>query len=147
MKKKHFLSSAAAILAAAAVIGIGALSVSAAQNVSSDINTDAAVQTLAFDENNDASLDIKPIANDNKTDKSGKKKDKSVSWVKIILISFGISAVVTGITVYFIYNGYKHNGKTEPYEYTKKAPLDLTDSQDELVDVRVTSVHIERNNN
>ena len=71
-------------------------------------------------------------------------KKKSPDWLKIILISLGISLVVTGITVFFIYNGYKNNGKTEPYEYTKKAPLELTDKADELVDVRVTTRTIHR---
>lgn len=66
------------------------------------------------------------------------------NWLKIILVALGISAVVTGITVYIIYRGYKYNGMTEPYEYKNKAGLELTVKDDQLIDVHVTSVHINR---
>ncbi len=79
------------------------------------------------------------------TDTSSGSK-KSVNWLKIILISVGISLVITIIVVLVIYNGYKSNGQTEPYEFKNKAPLDLKETEDILVDVSVTSVHINRDN-
>ncbi len=75
------------------------------------------------------------------------KEKKSKNWVEIILVALGISVVVTGITVYVIYRGYKYNGMTEPYEFKNKAPLDLREKEDQLIDVHVTSVHINRDNN
>ena len=81
------------------------------------------------------------------TASSSSSEGKSVNWVKIILISLAISAVVTGIAIYMIYRGYKYNGMTEPYEFKHKAPLHLQEREDALIDVHVTSVHIEHNNN
>ena len=69
------------------------------------------------------------------------------NWVKIILIAVGIGLVVSVITVIIIASGYKNNGKTEPYEFKNKAPLELKDSEDVLVGVNVTSVHINRGDN
>ena len=45
-----------------------------------------------------------------------------------------------------IYRGYKYNGQTEPYEFKDKAPLELREKEDVLIDVRVTTEHIERDN-
>ena len=58
-----------------------------------------------------------------------------------------ISIIGTGLIVYFIYRGYKYNGMTEPYEFKNKAPLELKDREDALIDVHVTTRRIERNNN
>ena len=80
---------------------------------------------------------------DSKAESSSKEK-KQKNWLKIILIAVGIGLVVSVITVLVIRSGYKNNGKTEPYEFKNKAPLDLTDSRDELVDVKVTSERIHR---
>lgn len=66
---------------------------------------------------------------------------------KIIAYSLGISIVVTGFTVVKIYRSYKYNGQTEPYQYTKNAPLSLTRTNDELIDREVNRRKIERNNN
>lgn len=71
--------------------------------------------------------------------KNGKK-----DWLKIILVALGVSLAITGITVFIIYRGYKYNGMTEPYEYKNKAGLELAVRDDQLVDVHVTSVHINR---
>ncbi len=145
MKKKYFLICAAA-LAVAASVSFGAMTVNAQDEIVPE--TAAAVQA------DTAGADAVYIdyAHDNyeydyytTTATTGSTKKKSVNWLQVILISVGISAIVTGITVAIIYKGYKHNGMTEPYEYTKKAPLELTDKEDELVDVRVTSRKIERN--
>ena len=67
--------------------------------------------------------------------------------MKTVLISMGISAAITLIVVFAIYYGYKSNGKTEPYPYNKKAPLDLSVSEDIHVDTDVTRRKIEKNNN
>ena len=74
-------------------------------------------------------------------------KSSSKDPFKIIVYSFGISIVVTGITVVGIYRSYKYNGQTEPYQYTKNAPLSLTRTDDELIDRQVNKRKIERNNN
>lgn len=145
MKKKHFLSSSAAVLAAAAAISICTMGVFAVENTAPETNITPAIQTEAYSEYNDTDFYIQAV--NKKSGESSNQKEKSVNRANIILISFGISALVTGITIYVIYSGYKHNGRTEPYEYTKKAPLELTEEQDDLVDVRVTSVRIERNDN
>lgn len=72
--------------------------------------------------------------------------NENVNWGKIIAISAGVSIVVTGIVVFMIFNSYKNNGKTEPYPYNQKAPLQLTESNDILVDTRITKIKIEKDN-
>ncbi len=67
-----------------------------------------------------------------------------VNWVKVGGISLLISIVVTGAVVVMIYHGYKHNGKTEPYPYDSKAPLELTDTEDILVDTDIQRERIQR---
>ncbi|MGN0470003.1 MAG: hypothetical protein ACI4GV_03710 [Acutalibacteraceae bacterium] len=74
------------------------------------------------------------------------EKDKP-NMGKVIGIAAGISIVVTGIVVFCIYNSYKTNGMTEPYQYNNKAPLNLTESRDVLVDTRITKRKIEKNDN
>jgi len=81
------------------------------------------------------------------TKNNSPKKQKSVSWGKIIAVSIIVSAIATLITVFMIFNGYKHNGKSEPYPYDKKAPLELTDSEDILVDTDIRRERRERNDN
>lgn len=66
-----------------------------------------------------------------------KSKNKSRDWAKIILISVGVSAVITLIWVLSIYHSYKTNGRTEPYPYNQKAPLELKLSEDILIDTNV----------
>lgn len=81
------------------------------------------------------------------TAKSSKSSSGSHSIVKAILVAFGVSTVGTIIWVIVIVNGYKNNGKTEPYPYNKKAPLELTEASEELINTEVTKRKIERNNN
>ncbi len=63
--------------------------------------------------------------------------------VEIILLSAVVSIVVT-VVIYF---KYKFNGKTEPYPYNKKAPLNLSVSEDIHIDTKVERKKIEKNNN
>ena len=74
-------------------------------------------------------------------------KSDSRDPFKIVVYSIGISAVVTGFVVWRIYSGYKYNGQTEPYLYTKNAPLTLTRTDDRLINREVNKRKIERNNN
>ncbi len=74
-------------------------------------------------------------------------KSDSRDPFKIVVYSIGISAVVTGFVVWKIYSGYKYNGQTEPYRYTKNAPLTLTRTDDRLINREVNKRKIERNNN
>lgn len=142
MKIKAFLLCAAAALTLTTAVSFAALPVQAQTQPAPAVveqtpnNDEVAIVPLDYTDNNDH-------AASSQTGSAAKKK--SPNWVKITLISLGISLAVTGITVFIIRKGYKQNGMTEPYEYTKKAPLELTDSADELVDVRVTSRTIERN--
>lgn len=76
-----------------------------------------------------------------------KSSEKEKPMGKIIGIAAGISIVVTGIVVFCIFNSYKTNGMTEPYQYNNKAPLNLTESRDVLVDTRITKRKIEKNDN
>lgn len=146
--KKKMLPKTAAILAAALTISACGLSVSAESYNHTPVNESAPAAVILQEEDNvysaaltdhdyDSGYEIALTANSN-------SENKDTDWLKIILISLGISILVTGITVYFIYKGYKYNGMTEPYEFKDKAPLDLTDSEDVLIDVHVTSVHINR---
>ena len=158
MKKKIF-SGAAAVLAAAAIMTLCGLSASAEgyADPMNEVSEAAAVcqnegtvfcASPSYDDP-DAGYDIIltdtssiPDSNSSVT-VSSEKEEKN--WGKIIGIAVIISAVVTGLVVYFTFRGYKYNGMTEPYKFKEKAPLELTDSEDVLIDVHVTSVHINRN--
>lgn len=63
---------------------------------------------------------------------------------KIIGVTLGVSVGGTFLVVFKIYRGYKFNGKTEPYLYNKKAPLDLVESEDIHVDTKVDRRKINR---
>ncbi len=78
------------------------------------------------------------------TGDSTTKTKEPKNLLKIILISVGISAVVSVVSVIVIRSGYKSNGKSEPYPYDKKAPLNLTLKEDTLIDTQVTKTKIER---
>lgn len=161
MRKKHFLSAASAILALTAVIGMGALSVSAEKaagdTASEPIVTigaaDQTAVTKASSANDTGATSVissssgTAQAASTKASTDNIKKKKTVSWPKVIIIAVVISVIITGASVFGIYHSYKHNGMTEPYEYTKKAPLELAVKEDDLVDVKVTKRQIERNNN
>ena len=136
MKKKCFLVCAAAALTLGCAVSFAPINAQAQaepQIQAVMAEDDAQIVYADYDYNAESDYEITTMSS------SSKKTKTSGDWVKIILISVLISAVVTGITVFFIYRGYKHNGETEPYEYTKKAPLELTGQEDTLVDVRVTS--------
>ena len=70
------------------------------------------------------------------------KSDKNP--VKIILISLGVALVVSGVSVFLVAHGYKNNGKTEPYPYNKKAPLDLRVRDDIHIDTQIEKRKIEK---
>ena len=77
----------------------------------------------------------------NSTDKEKKNP------VTTILISLGAGLAVSGIAVFIVASGYKNNGKSEPYPYNKKAPLDLRVRTDNLIDTEIEKKKIEKNNN
>lgn len=64
--------------------------------------------------------------------------------IAIIGGAFLISAVITGLAVGGIYRGYKYNGRTEPYPYNRKAPLELTGKEDVMIDRQIRREKIER---
>ena len=144
--KKNFLSKTAAVLAASAMIAACGLSVSAESYIDTAVN-EASVQaedeafTAVYEYDSSYDYDIVPTAKS-----SSSSGEKSTDWLKIIIVALVISILGTGLTVYFIYRGYKYNGMTEPYEYKDKAPLELSDREDVLIDVHVTTRHIERKN-
>jgi len=70
---------------------------------------------------------------------------RPVNWFKVGGGAFLISTIGTIVIVMWIYSGYKYNGKTEPYPYNRKAPLELTDSEDVLIDRQIKRERIERN--
>ncbi len=144
--KKNYLKKASLILAAAAMLSVCGLTASAesvapADEVTVCTATADEAFTAVYDYGTDYDYDIIQTADSSSNEKESK------NWVEIILIALGVSILVTGIVVYIIYRGYKYNGMTEPYEYKDKAPLELTEREDVLVDVHVTSRHIERNKN
>ncbi len=118
-------------------LGVSAASYSEASPIDSDL-----VISEVYD-SGDNYADIELTAKKSKSQKEKKEPD----LMKTVLISMGISAAITLIVVFAIYYGYKSNGKTEPYPYNKKAPLDLSVSEDIHVDTDVTRRKIEKNNN
>ena len=148
MMKKSILKRTAAVCAAAALLTFGGLTVSAAAEdttapaivteTADMLPTDNTVVTVPVTGGEQDDYDIVTLDTGSSSDKQEK------NWGKIILIAVIISIIGTGLIVYFIYRGYKYNGMTEPYEYKNKAGLDLAVREDNLVDVHVTSVHINR---
>lgn len=151
MMKKSILKRTAAVCAAAALLTFGGLTVSAAAEdtivpatVTENVDVlpaDSTVVTVPVTGGDRDDYDIAMLD----TGSSSKKEEHN--WVKIILIALAVSVIGTGLIVYFIYRGYKYNGMTEPYEFKNKAPLELKDREDALIDVHVTTRRIERNNN
>ena len=70
---------------------------------------------------------------------------RPVDWFKVGGGAFLISTIGTIVIVIWIYSGYKFNGQTEPYSYSRKAPLELTGSEDVLIDRQIRRERIERN--
>ena len=150
MMKKSILKRTAAVCAAA-LLTFGGLTVSAAAEdttapaivteTADMLPTDNTVVTVPVTGGEQDDYDIVTLDTGSSSDKQEK------NWGKIILIAVIISIIGTGLIVYFIYRGYKYNGMTEPYEFKNKAPLELKDREDALIDVHVTTRRIERNNN
>ena len=151
MMKKSILKRTAAVCAAATLLTFGGLTVSAAAKdttapaiVTETVDmlpADNTVVTVPVTGGEQDDYDIVTLDTGSSSDKQEK------NWGKIILIAVIISIIGTGLIVYFIYRGYKYNGMTEPYEFKNKAPLELKDREDALIDVHVTTRRIERNNN
>lgn len=76
-----------------------------------------------------------------------KKPKKERNLGKGIAIGLGVGVVGTGISVFLVWRSYKTNGQSEPYLYTKKAPLDLSESRDTLIDTIIDKTKIEKQNN
>ncbi|MBQ8132820.1 MAG: hypothetical protein IJ192_00155 [Clostridia bacterium] len=128
MKRSKYIINILAVMAAfAAILMISSFAFAAEDDDLGD-NTTAAAQAEEYQE-------------------LSSSRSEKPNMVRVVLISLGISVVVTGLTVHSIYRGYKYNGQTEPYQYSKKAPLQLTLAEDELIDTQVTKRRIERRNN
>lgn len=127
MKIKRFLSVFSATLLAAITLLFGTVCVGAAA-VPDDNDTGYSVETVAY---SDYDYDY--------------HQAPPVNWFKVIGTAFLISTIGTVVVVALIYRGYKYNGRTEPYPYNNKAPLELFDSEDILVDTDVRRERIERN--
>lgn len=69
---------------------------------------------------------------------------KPKNWLMIIGCTIVIPAVAALVFVIGTISSYKHNGKTEPYPYNNKAPLELTEADDILVDTDIRRVRIQR---
>ena len=128
MKKSKMIPKFAAVIMAALCLMLCSFAVSAAADA------EPAGETAAVSEGADYTA-LSP------------SKKSSKNPVKIVVISLAISVLATGITVFLIYNSYKNNGKTEPYPYNQKAPLDLKLVEDIHVDTQIRRTRIERNNN
>lgn len=147
---KKFVSKALAVFAVAAAVSACGAAASAESYMTAPTEEPAA-QVMIADVESDfqiADVDKEYIGSDDDynyyEDNVTKEitKEEKKNWVKIILIALLISLVITGIIIFAIYHSYKYNGMTEPYEYKNKAPLELTEREDQLVDVRVTSRRI-----
>lgn len=80
-----------------------------------------------------------------RTSSSSSSGGKSI--VKGIIAGFLVAVIGTGFFLFTTINGYKNNGKTEPYPFTSKAPLDLKVKEDILINTEVTKRKIESSSN
>lgn len=71
--------------------------------------------------------------------------DAPPDMINCILFGAIFGVVCGGISVVIVYLRYKNNGKSEPYPYNNKATLNLSQSDDLLVDTRVTHVKVHKN--
>ncbi len=123
MKKTgKILISALAVMLISIAVMFGAVSVSA---VYEEQDTNMSVEQMAYDDYYDEG--------------SG-----SVNMGRTIGTSLVVSIIGSVVAVLVVFGRYKFNGRTEPYPYTRKAPLELTDSEDVLVDQYVKTERIER---
>ncbi len=134
MKKKILISRAAVLIMTVFSIFVFSFSAFAISDEDIVINT-TAYEIENADNNLQNGYSVKNISNDH-------FEDDSPDMVKVIIIAVVIGAVVTGLTVFIIYHGYKANGMTEPYPYNDKAPLELTEANDILVDTIVKKERI-----
>ena len=67
-----------------------------------------------------------------------------INWFRAIGTSLLVSVIGSGIAVAVVFSRYKFNGKTEPYPYNRKAPLELTGTEDVLIDRQIIRERIER---
>lgn len=149
MKKRIFSKTTAVLCAAAAIACCTAASAAELNDTAADATAAAEYaaevpEAVTVTDYYDYGYDYYGDGYDYHYDHYERHESKHKDWLKIILIALGASAAITGITVWIIYRGYKYNGMTEPYEYKNKAGLDLAVREDNLVDVHVTSVHINR---
>ena len=123
MKKTgKILISALAVMLISIAVMFGAVSVSA---VYEEQDTNMSVEQMAYDDYYDEG--------------SG-----SVNMGRTIGTSLVVSIIGSVVAVLVVFGRYKFNGRTEPYPYTRKAPLELTDSEDVLVDQYIKTERIER---
>lgn len=125
MKPAEYIKRGFFLLCAVLVLCFGSLCVSAAgESSAADSSSSSSSQT--------------------QSPKEKKKKEKTPDLGRAIIIGLVAAVVVDGVAVFLIFNGYKNNGKTEPYPYSQKAPLNLTKREDVLVDTTVEKRKIEK---
>ena len=66
------------------------------------------------------------------------------NWGRAIGTSVLVSVIGSVVVVAFVFGRYKFHGRTEPYQYNRKAPLELTGSEDILIDTQIRRERIER---
>lgn len=66
------------------------------------------------------------------------------NWGRAIGTSVLVSVIGSVVVVAFVFGRYKFHGRTEPYPYNRKAPLELTGSEDILIDTQIRRERIER---
>lgn len=95
----------------------------------------------SYSENSDNTVSL--MEYDKRTESNHTEREQK-NMSRIILTAAGVSIVVTAFAVFSIWNSYKTNGQSEPYPYDDKAPLQITDSDDILVDTHVERKLIKR---
>ncbi len=125
---KKFFSLLTVTMLVMAALTFGMCTVNAAQLD----DTAPDIQQTAYDYHDDGYYDNHAAA-------------RPVDWFKVGGGAFLISTIGTIVIVMWIYSGYKFNGRTEPYPYNRKAPLELIDGEDILIDRQIRRERIERN--
>lgn len=92
--------------------------------------------TVSAEEIPDSDAEIITVAA-NRTETVSTKREEPKNMGRIILTAAGISIVVSLCSVIYIFHSYKTNGQSEPYPYDKKAPLELTEREDIMIDRKV----------
>lgn len=136
MKNKSLLNGAMVIIIAViSIFSFSVMAFAAGKEYSEPdiMTTDVNYNTYSEDDNS--------VENMSRRNDDNSKPDIT----KIIIVAAVSSVVVVSVIVLFIYRSYKTNGMTEPYPYKQKAPLQLTETEDILIDTRVSKVKISRN--